>query len=175
MNTPYTKCKNSHLNEAEIVAIVSSACPNNTNLSHPSSLNHSPSLEHLPLKMISSLYAPNNNNLRVKDMKFNPPEWDMFRLLPPKSEGIGNGLLVNYFHFLITKIIGFWHYFFLQVLKISSFFVLFFLTLGSAVVAKSTFLLMISGINSAEKNVSICTDKIPGIYRMFNKFPLRSF
>ena len=56
----------------------------------------------------------------------------------------------------------------LQVLKLSAFFVLFLLTLGSAVVAKSSFLLMINGIGWGNRNMSICTDKIPGKLLLYN-------
>lgn len=44
----------------------------------------------------------------------------------------------------------------------STFFILFLLTLTSAVIAKTSFLLMINGIGWGNKNMSICTDKIPG-------------
>lgn len=104
-----------------------------------------------------------NNFLTNNDVKIQP-EWDMFRLLPPKSDGIEDGILIT-LHYL--SILGYWHYIFLQFLKIASFFLLFFITLGSAILAKSTLLLMISGINSAEKNVFICTDKIPGTFKNF--------
>ncbi|VDK63082.1 unnamed protein product [Anisakis simplex] len=46
-------------------------------------------------------------------------------------------------------------------MKISCFFVLFILTLTSATIAKSAFLLMTSAIGSAGHNVTICNDKIP--------------
>uniref|UniRef100_A0A158R449 chitin synthase n=1 Tax=Syphacia muris TaxID=451379 RepID=A0A158R449_9BILA len=72
--------------------------------------------------------------------------WDIFRLLPPPPDDIGK---------------GFWHDVSLQVLKISCFFVLFFLTLISATVAKSSFLLMTSAVGWSGKNMTICNDKIP--------------
>ncbi|CEF71032.1 Chitin synthase family-containing protein [Strongyloides ratti] len=72
--------------------------------------------------------------------------WDIFRLLPPPADKKGK---------------GFWHEMSLQGLKIATFFILFFLTLGSAVVAKSSFLLMTSAIGFAGKNMSICSDIIP--------------
>uniref|UniRef100_A0A914R1G3 chitin synthase n=1 Tax=Panagrolaimus davidi TaxID=227884 RepID=A0A914R1G3_9BILA len=72
--------------------------------------------------------------------------WDIFRLLPPKNDNLAK---------------GFWHDMSLQILKLSAFFILFLLTLGSAVVAKSSFLLMINGIGWGNKNMSICADKIP--------------
>uniref|UniRef100_A0A0N5BY92 chitin synthase n=1 Tax=Strongyloides papillosus TaxID=174720 RepID=A0A0N5BY92_STREA len=72
--------------------------------------------------------------------------WDIFRLLPPPPDRKGK---------------GFWHEMSLQALKIATFFILFFLTLGSAVVAKSSFLLMTSAIGFAGKNMSICRDIIP--------------
>uniref|UniRef100_A0A7E4VWA1 chitin synthase n=1 Tax=Panagrellus redivivus TaxID=6233 RepID=A0A7E4VWA1_PANRE len=72
--------------------------------------------------------------------------WDIFRLLPPKNDNLQK---------------GFWHDMSLQVLKVSTFFILFFLTLGSAFVAKSSFLLMVNGIAWGGKNMSICADKIP--------------
>ncbi|KHN79269.1 hypothetical protein Tcan_11920, partial [Toxocara canis] len=56
---------------------------------------------------------------------------------------------------------GFWYDVSLQFLKVSCFFVLFFLTLGSAAVAKSTFLLMTSAIGWGGHNMTICNDKIP--------------
>ncbi|KAH7718857.1 CRE-CHS-2 protein [Aphelenchoides avenae] len=72
--------------------------------------------------------------------------WDIFRLLPPKPDKVGK---------------GFWHDISIQVLKISTFFVLLVLTLLSAFVAKSTFLLMTSAIGYGNQNMTICTDKIP--------------
>ncbi|VDO40632.1 unnamed protein product [Haemonchus placei] len=72
--------------------------------------------------------------------------WDIFRLLPPKPDKIGY---------------GFWHEASLQVLKLCTFVVLFILTLGSAVVAKSSFLLMTSAIGWGGMNMTICRDKIP--------------
>ncbi|EYC16675.1 hypothetical protein Y032_0033g2779 [Ancylostoma ceylanicum] len=72
--------------------------------------------------------------------------WDIFRLLPPKPDKIGH---------------GFWHDASLQVLKLCTFVVLFLLTLGSAVVAKSSFLLMTSAIGWGGQNMTICRDKIP--------------
>uniref|UniRef100_A0A914D222 Calponin-homology (CH) domain-containing protein n=1 Tax=Acrobeloides nanus TaxID=290746 RepID=A0A914D222_9BILA len=72
--------------------------------------------------------------------------WDIFRLLPPPPDNIGK---------------GFWHDASLQLLKISTFFILFLLTLGSAVVAKSSFFLMTSAIGYGGRNMTICTDKIP--------------
>ncbi|CAD5215711.1 unnamed protein product [Bursaphelenchus xylophilus] len=74
------------------------------------------------------------------------PNWDIFRLSPPKPDQIGN---------------GFWHDTSLQILKISTYFLLFITTLLSSVTAKTTFLLMTSGIGNGGKNISICTDKIP--------------
>ncbi|PAV79546.1 hypothetical protein WR25_20899 isoform B [Diploscapter pachys] len=67
--------------------------------------------------------------------------WDIFRLLPPKPDRIGH---------------GFWHDASLQVLKLSTFLVLFGLTLGSAVVAKASFLLMTSAIGWGEHTMTIC-------------------
>ncbi|CAB3404677.1 unnamed protein product [Caenorhabditis bovis] len=67
--------------------------------------------------------------------------WDIFRLLPPKPDKIGH---------------GFWHDASLQVLKLATFIVLFALTLGSAVIAKITFILMASAIGSGGQTVEIC-------------------
>ncbi|TMS32863.1 hypothetical protein L596_000658 [Steinernema carpocapsae] len=72
--------------------------------------------------------------------------WDIFRLLPPPPDNLGK---------------GFWHDASLQVLKVTTFFVLFLLTLMSATVAKSSFLLMTSAIGWGSQNMSICRDKIP--------------
>lgn len=51
----------------------------------------------------------------------------------------------------------------LQILKFLTLLILFFLTLFSAVIARATFLLMISGISTANQNISICNEKIIGI------------
>ncbi|VDP20092.1 unnamed protein product [Heligmosomoides polygyrus] len=67
-------------------------------------------------------------------------------MLPPKPDKVGY---------------GFWHEASLQVLKLCTFVVLFVLTLGSAVVAKSSFLLMTSAIGWGGMNMTICRDKIP--------------
>ncbi|KAK0393708.1 hypothetical protein QR680_000363 [Steinernema hermaphroditum] len=72
--------------------------------------------------------------------------WDIFRLLPPPPDNMGK---------------GFWHDASLQVLKVTTFVVLFLLTLISATVAKSSFLLMTSAIGWGGQNMSICRDKIP--------------
>ncbi|CAI5440716.1 unnamed protein product [Caenorhabditis angaria] len=71
--------------------------------------------------------------------------WDIFRLLPPKPDQIGH---------------GFWHDASLQILKLATFIVLFILTLGSAVVAKSTFILMTSAIGWGGQTVTICNQVI---------------
>lgn len=67
--------------------------------------------------------------------------WDIFRLLPPKADKVGH---------------GFWHDASLQVLKLATFVVLFGLTLTSAVVAKSSFLLMTSAIGWGDQTMEIC-------------------
>ncbi|CAI4232245.1 unnamed protein product [Auanema sp. JU1783] len=98
-----------------------------------------------------------NNNSSTKTFENNSTElnsntvienkgWDIFRLLPPKPDKIGH---------------GFWHDTSLQVLKLATFLVLFLLTLSSAVVAKSSFLLMTSAIGWGGQNMTICRDKIP--------------
>ncbi|CAJ0581649.1 unnamed protein product, partial [Mesorhabditis spiculigera] len=72
--------------------------------------------------------------------------WDIFRLLPPPPDKLGH---------------GFWHDTSLQVLKIATFVVLFVLTLVTATVSKTTFLLMTSAIGWAGKNMTICNDRLP--------------
>ncbi|CAO4368072.1 unnamed protein product [Caenorhabditis nigoni] len=71
--------------------------------------------------------------------------WDIFRLLPPKPDRIGH---------------GFWHDASLQVLKLATFVVLFLLTLSSAVIAKSTFILMTSAIGWGGQTITICNQVI---------------
>ncbi|GMT13977.1 hypothetical protein PFISCL1PPCAC_5274, partial [Pristionchus fissidentatus] len=73
-------------------------------------------------------------------------KWDIFRLLPPKGDKRG---------------LGFWHDASLQVLKLVTFGVLFFLSLGSAVLAKVSFVLISSAVGWGGQNMTICTDKIP--------------
>lgn len=63
---------------------------------------------------------------------------------------------------LIITRLGIFYEFCLQLLKITTFLVLFVLTLISAVLAKTTFLLMSSAIGQVDRNISICPDKIPG-------------
>ncbi|CAJ0955692.1 unnamed protein product, partial [Mesorhabditis belari] len=72
--------------------------------------------------------------------------WDIFRLLPPPPDKLGH---------------GFWHDASLQVLKLGTFVVLFALTLITATVSKTTFLLMTSAIGWAGKNMTICNDRLP--------------
>lgn len=72
--------------------------------------------------------------------------WDIFRLLPPKGDRQG---------------LGFWHDASLQVLKLVTFGVVFLLSLGSAVVAKISFVLISSAVGWGGQNMTICTDKIP--------------
>ncbi|CAD5211352.1 unnamed protein product [Bursaphelenchus okinawaensis] len=74
------------------------------------------------------------------------PNWDIFKLSPPKPDRNGNGFLYESS---------------LQILKVSTYFLLFITTLLSIVTAKTTFLLMTAGIGNGGKNISICTDKIP--------------
>ena len=76
--------------------------------------------------------------------------WDVFRLLPPPGDNLGNGLWLDVS---------------LQLLKLTAFVVLFALTLTSAVVAKSSFLLMTSAIGWGGRNTTICRiPTIPGTY-----------
>ncbi|MFH4979574.1 hypothetical protein AB6A40_006283 [Gnathostoma spinigerum] len=72
--------------------------------------------------------------------------WDVFRLLPPPPDNFGK---------------GFWNDVSLQILKISCFIILFLLTLTSAAVAKSLFLLMTSAIGWGGQTMVICNNKIP--------------
>uniref|UniRef100_A0A1I7XDG2 MFS domain-containing protein n=1 Tax=Heterorhabditis bacteriophora TaxID=37862 RepID=A0A1I7XDG2_HETBA len=103
------------------------------------------------IPQILQLKEPETSVMTISENK----GWDIFRLLPPKPDRVGH---------------GFWHDASLQILKLCTFIVLFILTLSSAVVAKSSFLLMTSAIGWGGQNMTICRDKIPGIL-IFQVFP----
>ncbi|KAK6046620.1 hypothetical protein COOONC_15875 [Cooperia oncophora] len=125
----------------------------------PSSDGEEPSTASEPISEDTAFPQKHSRNQTstVADQK----AWDVFRLLPPKPDKIGY---------------GFWHEASLQVLKLCTFVVLFILTLGSAVVAKSSFLLMTSAIGWGGMNMTICRDKIPGMpFYWLRYFPQQAF
>ena len=100
--------------------------------------------------------------------------WDTFRLLPPKPDRRGRGKfwLANTLSF--AEFSGTLYISCLQLFKLCTFVALFLLTLGSALLAKSTILLMAAGLGQAGHNVTICPDKIPGLHSSLN-FQYRQF
>lgn len=69
--------------------------------------------------------------------------WDVFRLLPQKTD--------SYESFLVADL-------FLQILKLVAFVIAGCLLLGSAVVAKGSLLLMTSGIGWGGHNFTLCNN-----------------
>lgn len=82
MKSRYTSYKNSGDSQLEMTS--TSAIKNSTKYFEPST---------------SFDQSKRNNFLTNNDVKIQQPEWDMFRLLPPKSDGIEDGILIT-LHYL---------------------------------------------------------------------------
>ncbi|KAM3718282.1 Chitin synthase [Dirofilaria immitis] len=125
--------------------------PKLTNYTGRYKKNESCSKHSLNRSQISISHNANNDKIDRPNPVSNswttiPRGWDVFRLLPPPPDNLNR---------------GFWYDVSLQILKIICFCVLFVLTLLSAIIAKTTFLLMTSTVGMIKMNLTICNDKIP--------------